>query len=315
MPNPLPIDQRISVDEAPLREWLARTPELWAKRLERHALTGESLDSQGISLGERVVRVCRCFSDPSERRQDEKLIHLLGSCQDPRSAASVWLRAVLPWTNGSLSRQEELDCLSERLKEKLDHCGGEDRLAWATLALRAAARICKPQDRTAVLSKEDDAAMTRVISAAWVAIPMDLTYRGRSMLPAQQISTSSSAVPWKAFHLHLIEMLSYRQRNSPSPSALLPVQLWMAPDFDSLTLMDQKAAQTHFGLVPDSMIGHRAFLDALQNGTPWPDDPRVAPMVEWLKTHNAYLAPLAEAVALQQNTPSAETQARVRARL
>lgn len=317
MTNPLPKDQRISVDDAPLREWLSRTPSIWERRLQRHVLTAESVDAQGVSLGEKVVRLCHRFADATKNdaRQDPKLTHLLETCQDPRSAAAVWLRAVLPWQNGSMSRAERLDCLAQRLAGKLLGCNEKDRLAWATLAMRDAARICKPSGRKDDLPEEDDVALVRLISVAWTAIPENLVYQGRSMLPAHQTWVTTSPVPWKPFCLHLIDVFSCRKWNSPAPTPLLPVHLWMAPAFDDLTLADQKIAQLHCGLVPSSLVGHRSFLAAIENNTPWPKDPRIVPAVEWIKKHNPYLAPFVENVALQQQTQSPSSIARARTRL
>lgn len=295
---------QLTVDQAPIGIWLAHTSKVWAKRLTKHALTGESVDSDGISLGEHVVGIAYRGRLPerNDPRHDEKIDALLQTCQDPRSAASVWLRAILPVAHKTPGATEQIDLLADNLAIKLPQLGDRAKLKWAIIALRSAAAVCEKRE----IEPDQVEACKRLLATAWQAMPETMLYLGKPTLPIRSPDKATDD-HWTSFQRHAISILRWLPWHEPLPSEMLALQLWMAPEYDGLSIVDQETARCNHGLVPDSMYGHRALLNALEAKTPWPNDPRVDWMLDWFKEKNPYLwarvVPAVQATSLDRKTP------------
>lgn len=309
-----------TADTAPIEGWWKLSADTIADRITKHGLTAESKTSAGIDLGEMFIPHMKRFNflDHHFSDHDDKIEALLNSCANPLSGASVWLRAILEKTDDTLARSEQFKALNEALKQKLSQTTSQnERLKWATLAMRGAKALCKEEKLY-----EEAASAAKLIGTAFSAFPENMqTTDGQSLMMTRKeeylIKQYSELSNWNPIKFYYIDVARAFEARAPMPSEMLPFQLFMIDDFNSYSLEDQKIARRNDGLVPGQMVGHAQFQSAF-NEHGWPDDPRMDHMLTWHQKNNPLLEKrvrqVIEAQRLDQATPSVKSS-RARMRL
>jgi hypothetical protein len=282
------------------------------KRMARHNLTAESLLENGSTLAERFIYHAKRFhfNDYEQNVQLGQLNALLSTCENPSGKAATWLRALLEQPSEELSLEQQFLDLDAALKEKLKEPLNDavyERLKWATLALRGADAISNGER----LTPEEQKAASHLAATAFSALPETMNLCNTSMLQTRNEERGprrGGGPNWLRMRIHYSEMCRSFDESATMEAAMLPFQLWLVSEFDGCSLEDQKLAQMNNGLVPYTMLGHRAFQKAMGEQVPWPQDPRNDLLLEWHQRHNPLLAERVKswmhASAMEVQTPA-----------